>query len=211
MNKKLKDKILTNKQIEFLAFHTCQWLNMLSVQTKRFFAAFDSDKSLPFLFTANECFFPERIFLIMAISHTLENLQKLAIELEREGDTFLRDVITDIDKKYSIERIKDLRDMNEHFLDYISGTGLKPQKYMETSPHRTLCNGEKNLFLFGNVEVIELLKTMREYRNAIKSKLYEIFTLNGIDKPITPEQKQNIIADLRKKLQISANNGNLDT
>ena len=61
----------------------------------------------------------ERMFLITAIYHAIEDLRKLGIEMQRRNDNSLQPVLESIQAVASFEDIKNMRDMNEHGLDYL--------------------------------------------------------------------------------------------
>lgn len=67
----------------------------------------------------NSMFIAERMFLITALHHAIENLQKLNIEIQRENGDSLQNVISSIEVVVLLQDIKNLRDMNEHKFDYL--------------------------------------------------------------------------------------------
>ena len=74
---------MTSTQLFILSMQTCQWWNAVFIQAKRFFDILESDHGgTPWdEGNSNSMFVAERMFLITALHHAIENLQKLNIEL----------------------------------------------------------------------------------------------------------------------------------
>lgn len=122
---------MTSNQLFILALKVCQWWNAVFIQADRFFnvlyaphgeTPWDKDENYS-LFGA------DRMFLIVAIHHAIEDLQKLNIELQRDNDTSLQFVLDNIEKVAPWEDVKNLRDMNIHDLDYLVEKGQKQDKF----------------------------------------------------------------------------------
>ena len=126
MRKNVKNHVMTNNQLLLLSYQTCQWWNASLIQAKRFLDVLDKNRGGTPWEDGNEnsMFIAERMFLITSIHHAIENLQKLDIELQRNEDYTIRKVLQLIEAVASLEDIKNLRDMNEHSLDYLVDKGM---------------------------------------------------------------------------------------
>lgn len=187
MHKKIKEAEMTSTQLFILSMQTCQWWNAVFIQAKRFFDILESDHGgTPWdEGNSNSMFVAERMFLITALHHAIENLQKLNIELQRNNDPTFQAVLDAIETVASLEDIKNLRDMNEHGLDYLVDKGRKQDDYRKTVEkgeykiHTTAAwthvHGDANLILLGNVEIDKLLLVMKEQLPIVKAKTKEIF------------------------------------
>ena len=192
MRKDIKEKEMTSTQRYLLAYQTCQWWNAVFVQDKRFFHVLDeSHGGMPWdQGDATSMFVAERIFLIMAIYHAIEDLEKLDYECQRKGDASLQSVLQEIETVASLQDIKNLRDMNEHSLDYLVDEGRKQSDFRTTVEKNgytilttaawTHVHGDAHTILLGNVEIDKLLLTMKEQLPFVREKTKEIF-----DKAIT--------------------------
>lgn len=187
MHKKVKEAEMTSTQLFILSMQTCQWWNAVFIQAKRFFEVLENDHGgTPWdEGDANSMFVAERMFLITALHHAIENLQKLNIELQRKNDNTFQTVIDAIEIVASLEDIKNLRDMNEHGLDYLVDKGQKQDGYRKTVKkgdyiiHTTAAwthvHGDAKVILLGNVEIDNLLLVMKEQLPIVKVKTKEIF------------------------------------
>ena len=147
-------------QISKLAYQTCQWWNSVFVQAKRFINASENNDEMPWD-DSNATFIADRLFLIMAIYHSFEGIKKLNIELQRENDFSLDPVVKSLDNIVNFETIKQLRNMNEHGLDYLIGKGRAKNYYettvetatrkIHTNAGMTIVWGDEDLFLFGGL------------------------------------------------------------
>ena len=187
MRKNIKESEMTSTQLFILSMQTCQWWNAVFIQAKRFFDILESDHGgTPWdEGNSNSMFVAERMFLITALHHTIENLQKLNIELQRNNDATFQAVLDAIELVAPLEDIKNLRDMNEHGLDYLVDKGKKQDDYRKTVEkgdyriHTTAAwthvYGDAELILLGNVEIDKLLLIMKEQLPIVKAKTKEIF------------------------------------
>ena len=187
MQKDVEKTQMTSTQLFILSMQTCQWWNAVFIQAKRFFDILESDHGgTPWdEGNSNSMFVAERMFLITALHHAIENLQKLNIELQRNNDATFQAVLGAIEAVASLQDVKNLRDMNEHGLDYLVDKGRKQNDYRKTVEkgeykiHTTAAwthvNGDANLILLGNVEIDKLLLVMKEHHSIVKSKTKEIF------------------------------------
>ncbi len=180
----VKSKTMTPQQLAQYAFETCQWWNMVFTQAKRFIDIHRNDcGQMPWDENASESgILVERLFLISSIHHAIEGIQKIDIELQRKNDTSLNSVIEAIEHVTSIQDIFDLRNMNEHSLDYLIDEGNKQDKYMKTGARWTIIRGDTNEFLLGNVDIDKLLPVMKEQSLYVKEKLKKVFFENIVKK-----------------------------
>ena len=187
MQKDVEKTQMTSTQLFILSMQTCQWWNAVFIQAKRFFDILESDHGgTPWdEGNSNSMFVAERMFLITALHHAIENLQKLNIELQRNNDATFQAVLDAIELVAPLEDIKNLRDMNEHGLDYLVDKGKKQDDYRKTVEkgdyriHTTAAwthvYGDAELILLGNVEIDKLLLVMKEQLPIVKAKTKEIF------------------------------------
>lgn len=178
---------MTSTQLFILSMQTCQWWNAVFIQADRFFYILENhhggtpwDEE-----DANSLFVAERMFLIIAIHYAIENLRKLNIELQREQDFSLQKVLQTIENTASFSDIKNLRDMNEHSLDYLVDKGknqehfrslIKKGDYMTlTTAAWTHVYGDEQVTFLGNVPIDKLILTMKNQLPIVRQKTKEIF------------------------------------
>lgn len=186
MRKDVKEKEMTSTQRFLLSYQTCQWWNAVMIQAKRFLDVLEDDHGgAPWNNEKNSMFIAERMFLITAIFHAIEDLEKLDLELQRTGDNSLHLVIESIEKVAPLVDIKNLRDMNVHNLDYLMDEGRKQDQFRSTvtkdefaiytTAAWTIVHGDAKIMLLGNVEIDKLLATMKEQLSFVQAKTKEIF------------------------------------
>ena len=186
MRKDIKEKEMTSTQRFLLSYQTCQWWNAVMIQAKRFLDVLEDDHGGdPWSNEKNSMFIAERMFLITAIFHAIEDLEKLDFELQRTGDNSLQLVLEAIEKVAPLADIKDLRDMNVHNLDYLMDEGRKQDQFrstvtkdefaIHTTAAWTIVHGDAKIMLLGNVEIDKLLATMKEQLSFVQAKTKEIF------------------------------------
>ncbi len=187
MHRNIKESEMTSTQLFILSMQTCQWWNAVFVQAKRFFEVLESlhggtpwDEG-----DSNSMFIADRMFLITAIYHAIEDLQKLDIELQRTHDISLQKVLQTIENVAALEDIKNLRDMNVHSLDYLVNKGKKQEQFHSTVKRNdyailttatwTHVHGDAKMILLGNVHIDELLLVMKKQLPIVRNKTKEIF------------------------------------
>lgn len=186
MRKIVKGQEMTSTQRSLLAFQTCQWWNAVFMQARRFFDILEDDHGGdPWKDERNSLFLADRTFLIMAIYHALEDLEKLDTELQRTGDASLHAVLQAVYNAVPREYIKNLRDMNEHSLDYLMEQGRKQNQFrsvvekngyaIHTTAAWTIVHGDAEVMLLGKVEIDKLLLVMKEHLPFVREKTKEIF------------------------------------
>lgn len=187
MRKDIKEKKMTSTQRFLLAYQTCQWWNAVFIQAKRFVDVLDNGNGEEPWESGGEtsAFLAERTFLIMAIHHAIEDLEKLDFECQREGDASLQSVLQAIETVASLEDIKNLRDMNEHNLDYLLEKGKYQDLFrsvvekngytIHTTAAWTIVHGDAKTMLLGNVEIDKLLLVMKNQLPFVREKMKEVF------------------------------------
>lgn len=178
MRKNVREKELTSRQLAFLAHRTCSWWNAVFIQAERFLDTFENDNDgdpWDIITGAKQSFVAERMFLISAIYHAVELLEKLNIELNRVGDYSLQNVVNAIDKVAPLADIKNLRDMNEHYLDYLAELGQQKEMFETTAANWTILNGNSGVFRVGKIEIANLLMAMHEQLPLVRMKAKEVF------------------------------------
>ena len=189
MDPKTKAKEMTPRQLGRLAYQTCTWWNALFVQMDRCTQAMEKREfNWPFdgSSTADSTMITaDRLFLIHAIYHAVEGIEKLDIELRRRDDPSFQPVLEAICSNAALEDIKDLRNMNEHNLSYLVGTGHAQERFASTvraGNHTIRTNafwsviiGSTDTFLCGNVHIMKLLDAMKAQLPLVRRKTEEIF------------------------------------
>jgi hypothetical protein len=208
VRKDVKKQETTSEQRVLLAYQTCQWWNAVFIQSRRFLDALEKDHAgMPWdEKETGSMFVADRLFLITAINHAIENIVKLDVELQRMGDDSLCSVVKAIEETTPLDNIKDLRDMNEHWLDYLVNKGKKQKEYISTvekkdynvitTPAWTVINGDAELVLLGNVEIDQLLLKMKAQLPIVQKKTREVF-----EKELFPDA--NIGVDVSSSLEIN--------
>ena len=130
-------------------------------------------------------FWVERMFFITALYHSIEYIEKLHMEISRNGDQSLQGVLDQISSVTPLKDIQELRNMNEHEIEYLMGKGHKQEKFqtevrkgeyvIHTAATVTFVHGDIPVALIGNVEFDKLLEVMREQFPFIKKKTEELF------------------------------------
>lgn len=187
MQSSVKLQPLTNSQLNILSFQTCQWWNAVIIQAKRFLDALSSNKGgTPWEEDeTNSIFVADRLFLVIAIHHAIEDLQKLNIELLRKNDKALEKVLASIDDAVPLQDIRNLRDMNIHNLDYLVGKGFKQDSFkseVDDGKHKiittaawTYSNGDTKSIYVGKVHLDKLLRIMQEQLPIVRTKTEQVF------------------------------------
>lgn len=186
MRRDIREKEMTSAQRFLLSYQTCQWWNAVFIQAKRFLDVLEDDHGGdPWSNEKNSLFIAERMFLITAIFHAIEDLEKLDSELRHQGDESLQIVLQAIEKVAPLQDVKNLRDMNEHTLDYLLEMGRKQDQYRSTVQKEeytfhttaawTIVHGDAQTMLLGNVEIDKLLVAMKEQLPLVQEKTKEVF------------------------------------
>ncbi len=132
-------------------------------------------------------FTADRFFLILSLYNAIECLQKMDIELQRENDKTFETVLKEIEKAANLDDIKNLRDMNEHYLDYLVDLGQKQDQFRTaykkdgrdilTTAAWTQIDSNADMILLGNVEINKLLRVMEKQLPIVRSKTRKIYDM----------------------------------
>ena len=130
-------------------------------------------------------FLAEKTFLITAIHHAIQSMNRLNDELKSRGDMSFEPVLNTIATEEEREIIRNWRNMNEHDLDYLTGKGRQQNKFVttvkkesyqiETNAFTTFIHGDIGIFLLGGIEIDKLLMRFKESRAVIQEKVQEVF------------------------------------
>ncbi len=195
MRDNVKKHQMTSTQLFILSQKVCQWWNAVFIQADRFFDVLNTSHGGTPWDDGENCslFGADRMFLIVAIHHAIENLQKLNIELQRDNDTSLQFVLDNIEKVAPWEDMKNLRDMNIHDLDYLVKKGQKQDKFHSkvkigddeilTTAAWTNTNHDANVILVGKIKIKELLSVMETYLPFIRQKTKQVYDETLYGKP----------------------------
>lgn len=178
--------MITDEQLEHLTFQSAQWYNSVLVQGKRFLDALDaSHGQFPWDDKSN-IFIPEKMFFISAVSHTVCYLKQLDTELRERGDTSFHPFLEKLVSTAEQDKIKKWRNINEHSLEYLIGKGRFPGEELRTVENgaykfkihatTTFVNGDKKIFMIGDVDIYNLLIKFAENQSAILQKIRVIHT-----------------------------------
>ena len=107
--------------------------------------------------------------------------------MQRKNDKTFETVLKKIEKIADLDDIKNLRDMNEHYLDYLVDLGQKQDQFrtaykkdghdiLSTAAWTTIDN-DADMILMGNVEIDKLLRVMENQLPIVRSKTKEIFDM----------------------------------
>ena len=187
MHKDVLEKELTSTQKFILSMDTCQWWNAVEMQACRFYqilkqphggTPWDKDEQI-------SAFVADRMFLIVAIFHAIENLEKMNMELSRKGDNSLQIILNDIEHVAPLKDIKNLRDMNIHKLDYLVEKGQKKEQFRTTisegdRQHLTTAawthiDHDTNSVFLGNVNLGKLLDVFNKHSPFVRTKSREVY------------------------------------
>lgn len=187
MRDNVKTREMTSTQLFILTQQVCQWWNAVFIQSDRFFNMLNiSHGGTPWDNSENNSMFvADRMFLIIAIYHAVEDLQKLNIELQRNNDTSLQLILEDIEKIAPWSDLKDLRDMNVHNLDYLVNKGKKEKDFRSTvkignneiltTAAWTHINHDENVILIGKIRIQELINVMKRHFPFVSVKTKQIY------------------------------------
>ena len=119
------------------------------------------------------------------LPHSSEDLEKLDYECQREGDVSLQAVLQAIETVAPLKDIKNLRDMNEHSLDYLLEEGQKQDQFrslvekdgytIHTTASWTIVHGDAKIMFLGKVEIDKLLLVMKEQLPFVREKTKVLF------------------------------------
>lgn len=179
--KQEKIKPMTNKQLNYLAYHTIQWCQIVLKQGRRFLDALEqSHGDLPWEEENCSMFLGDRVFFITAIYHAISNLERFNYELDcrNECSSFgkILDAICTLEER---KKIRIWRNMNEHDSDYLTEVGnnqdkfkssIKKENYLfNTDAFTTIVHGGASVILVGDIDIGKLLiKSKRIFLKFVK-------------------------------------------
>ncbi|MBQ3023851.1 MAG: hypothetical protein IJD23_00910 [Spirochaetaceae bacterium] len=181
MNEKVKKKEISNEEFALLAYECCTWWNSVIIQYERFIDL-EENNDMPWD-NPNSIFISERLYLITVIHHAIEYLEKLNHELVKENCVVFEDVIKKIERVTSINDIINLRNMNEHRMDYSLKLGHKQNEFessilLEKNKYKTnafISFSRNGCLFFGNVPIKELIEVIKSEIQFIRTQTKEIF------------------------------------
>lgn len=178
---------MSDKQISYLAQHTCQWCQAVLKQGIRFIDSLEmTHGDLPWEEDEHSSMFlADKVFLITAIHHAISNLERFNNELESRNDYSFKQILDAISNKEERKNIRAWRNMNEHDLDYLTGCGNKQEDFITTiekenyrfvtDAFTTIIHGDASLFSIGNIDIGNLLKSFKNNMPHICEKTEEVF------------------------------------
>lgn len=182
-----KIQSMTNEQLAMHAFNTCKWWNATFIQANRFLDAFEQIHGDTPWIENEKCsiYTADRLFLIIAIHHAIDDLLTLNEVLQQRGDCSIQKIIDAIADEGLLQDIHNLRNMNEHDIEYLVGAGRNQEQFFSsvqkdnysvmTVATGTVAHGDAGMFLLGNVKIDRLLIDMKAQLPAVQEKTKEIF------------------------------------
>ena len=184
---KIKESVLreaSGNQIGQMAYDAAMWYKAFFLQAIRFAECNNED---PFLLPWREHsempMTAERFFMILAIDHTLTNIKDLDSALRSRNDSRLKDIKEELlDKDGFYNKIHQLRNANEHKIEYELGIGHGQESFINEVSTKYgkiktnslwLLQVEDELFV-GDVNFVEILNHMAVYRDKIIPVLEKI-------------------------------------
>lgn len=164
-----------------------QWWNAIPIVGSRFLDLLESsNRSLPWeLQGQNYILIPQRTLLITTIFHAISSLEKLNQELDNQKYPKLQEFLNRIEAVEQIQNIKRLRNMNEHDYDYTVGKGRKQGDFASvvtkgeysfgTNAFWTIVHGHAEVLLVGNINLVPLLKILKELRTEVLETMKQIY------------------------------------
>lgn len=180
-NQKITDNKNDAPVISQLAYETAVWYQSSFLQACRFVKAakkegFEDPFVLPWETKDKLPFLAEKLFFICSIKQAFEDIKSLNVLLLYHGDNrmdkFKKGLL---DEGNLYDRIKVLRNSNEHKIDYMLGEGRQQNQFerdintdlgsLITNEHMYVHIG-KDAFL-GEVPLMEMLRQMKKYRDEL--------------------------------------------
>ena len=181
---------MTARELAEVAVRTCQWVHIFRVQEKRFLEDFDRDRNGEYPWEGKDevsLFVGDRIFMISAIHHVINGLDYLKKELNvrDESTKEIEAVLKEIAGEEIRRDLKLLRNMNEHDMEYMTENGRKQEQLQRQikkngvtysiNAQWTFVDGEKEVFFIGNIDMIELAKSVKKQTKNIDKICRQIF------------------------------------
>lgn len=181
---------MDDKTLGMVALRTDQWCHIFFVQAQRFVKVFMDGTDGTFPWEENDkssMHMGEKMFFITALHHAVEGLKCLKKELEKRNEdiTLLNTVINMIATEDVIKDIKDLRNMNEHDIDYMIGNGNAQERFVrtvekngykyKTNAQWTILIGDAQSFTIGNIQINDLIQRFKSQISTIDQLCKTIF------------------------------------
>lgn len=181
---------MNNQTLALLALRTAQWCHVFLIQTKRFIDTFSEGTGGTFPWEEDDkssIFLGDRLFFITALHHAVTNLNCVYKELKKRNEDVenLKIIIDSIVTEDMVKDIKDLRNMNEHDIDYMTGNGNSQKRFLsivekngfryQTNAHTTVLVGQAQSFSIGKIQIIELIKKFQLQMPQIDTICKEVF------------------------------------
>lgn len=182
--KKLKN-VMSNWQIALLANETIEWLVMTLVQYERFKTAYENHTyQMTKGETQHGIYLPEKMLLIHSIYHFFEGMYNLSDQISKKHDTLPTDLIGFVpDEKYA-KKLTNLRNMNEHKYEYVTGNGHRKNEFsydIDAEGFRVHTNAlisfgliDKDKTWLGDIEITDLVGRIRDGKEKALKCLEEI-------------------------------------
>ena len=177
-------KTASGNQIAQTAYNAAMWYKAFSLQAIRFAECKNEDPFLlPWRDHREMPVAAERFFMILAIDHTLTDIKDLDFALRSRNDSRLKDIKEELlDKDGFYDKIHQLRNANEHNMEYRLGIGNKQDSFFGTvsTKHGNFKMNSHWFFqigdeaFIGDVNLVEMLNHMATYRETIIPLLEKI-------------------------------------
>lgn len=189
-DREMNNREMNNQTLALLALRTAQWCHMFLIQTKRFIDAFNVGTEGTFPWEENDkssIFLGDRLFFITALHHAVTNLNCVYKELKKRNEDVenLKTIIDTIVTEDMVKDIKDLRNMNEHDIDYMTKNGNSQKRFSsiveknnfryQTNAHMTVLIGQAQSFTIGKIQIPELINKFKLQVPQIDTICEEVF------------------------------------
>lgn len=171
-----KKKEMDNQTLALLALRTAQWSHMFLIQAKRFLNAFEDRGGGNFPWEnddSSSVYICDRLFFVTTLHHAIVNLKCIYAELKKRGENVadLKLIVDTLATESMLKDIRDLRNMNEHDIDYMTGNGNSQERFSsvveknnykyQTNAHMTILIGKAQSFTIGKIQVPELIEKFK--------------------------------------------------
>ena len=174
-------ELASNFQISKLAYDSAIWYQSSFLQTIRLLKSeknisISDPFSLPWKEQEILPFIAELFFFVTSLDHTLTNIKYLNIALNARGDDRLHDLSEDLlNKNNFLNRIRTLRNMHEHNVEYQIGLGNAQSNYysvIETQLGKLSTNAHWYSHIGGEIfigseNLSEILNHMKDFKDKL--------------------------------------------
>ena len=177
-------KTASGDQVAQMAYDAAMWYKAFFLQSLRLEECKNED---PFLRPWREHMempvAAERFFMILAIDHALTNIKDLDLALQSRNDSRVKEVKKELlDRNGFYDKIRQLRNANEHKMEYCLGIGNAQDSFISTISTKYGCFKTNSHWFFqigdeafiGGVNFMEMLKHMAAYRDKVIPLLEKI-------------------------------------